>query len=117
MPDLLSQCSRGNAEHRALSVCQAIAAHPAGNHPCQRPTTASAHDQQVTTAAGEAYQDPACRAALLITGSVATLITRRIARDGGAKLISWQFTAIGMVLVPAQVAAATLGLHLIGVLK
>ncbi len=63
MPDLLSQCSRGNAEHRALGVCHAVAAHPAGNRPCQRPTTASAHDQQVTAATGETYQDPACRAA------------------------------------------------------
>ncbi len=63
MPDLLSQCSRGNAEHRALGVCHAVAAHPAGDRPCQRPTAASAHDEQVTTAAGKAHQDPASRAA------------------------------------------------------
>jgi arsenical pump membrane protein len=53
---------------------------------------------------------------LLVTGSVATLITRRIARDGNAQLSAWQFTAIGLALVPAQLAAATLGLHITGVL-
>ena len=54
---------------------------------------------------------------LLITGSVATLITRRIARDAGARLAIWQFSAIGLALVPAQLAAATLGLHITGVLR
>jgi arsenical pump membrane protein len=54
---------------------------------------------------------------LLITGSVATLITRRIARDAGARLTLWQFSAIGLALVPAQLAAATLGLHIVGVLR
>ncbi len=54
---------------------------------------------------------------LLITGSVATLIARRIARDGGARLTAWQFSAIGAALVPAQLAAATLGLHITGVLR
>jgi arsenical pump membrane protein len=53
---------------------------------------------------------------LLVTGSVATLITRRIARDGNARLSASQFTAIGLALVPAQLAAATLGLHLTGTL-
>jgi Na+/H+ antiporter NhaD/arsenite permease-like protein len=53
---------------------------------------------------------------LLITGSVATLITRRIARDAGARLTAWQFSAIGAALIPAQLAAATLGLHIVGVL-
>jgi len=53
---------------------------------------------------------------LLITGSVATLITRRIARQGGARLTAWQFSAIGIALIPAQLAAATLGLHVTGVL-
>jgi arsenical pump membrane protein len=51
---------------------------------------------------------------LLITGSVATLISRRIARDGGAQLNPLRFSAIGLVLVPAQLAVATLGLHLTG---
>jgi Na+/H+ antiporter NhaD/arsenite permease-like protein len=53
---------------------------------------------------------------LLVTGSVATLISRRIARDAGARLSAWQFTAIGLALVPAQLAAATLGLRIAGVL-
>jgi Na+/H+ antiporter NhaD/arsenite permease-like protein len=53
---------------------------------------------------------------LLLTGSVATLICRRIARDDGAALRAWQFTAVGSVLVPAQLAAAVLGLHLTGAL-
>jgi Na+/H+ antiporter NhaD/arsenite permease-like protein len=51
---------------------------------------------------------------LLLTGSVATLISRRIARDAGARLSAWQFTATGLALVPAQLAAAALGLHLTG---
>jgi arsenical pump membrane protein len=53
---------------------------------------------------------------LLITGSVATLISRRIARDAGARLTAWQFSAIGVALVPAQLAAATVGLHITGAL-
>jgi Na+/H+ antiporter NhaD/arsenite permease-like protein len=54
---------------------------------------------------------------LLITGSVATLITRRIARDSGARFTAWQFSAIGAALVPAQLAAAILGLHITGALS
>lgn len=54
---------------------------------------------------------------LLITGSVATVICRRIARDGGAGLMAWRFSAIGLALVPAQLAAATLGLHIVGALR
>jgi len=54
---------------------------------------------------------------LLLTGSVATLICRRIARDAGTALSAWQFTAIGSVLVPAQLAAAAIGLHLTGALR
>jgi arsenical pump membrane protein len=54
---------------------------------------------------------------LLVTGSVATLITRRIAHDGNARLSARQYSAIGLALVPAQLAAATLGLHLTGVLR
>jgi hypothetical protein len=75
MPALLSQCSRGNGEHRALGVCHAVTAHPAGEGPCQRATTASAHHQQVTRAAGEAYQDPASRAAFHVR------LHQRIIRD------------------------------------
>lgn len=54
---------------------------------------------------------------LLITGSVATLICRRIARDGGARLTARQFTSVGLALIPAQFAAATLGLHITGILR
>lgn len=54
---------------------------------------------------------------LLITGSVATLICRRIARDAGAALRAWQFTAVGAALLPAQLAAAVIGLHLTGALS
>jgi len=54
---------------------------------------------------------------LLVTGSVATLIARRIARDAGARLTARQFSTAGIVLVPAQLAAATLGLYLTGVLS
>jgi arsenical pump membrane protein len=54
---------------------------------------------------------------LLLTGSVATLICRRMARDAGSTLRAWQFTAIGLVLVPAQLAAAVIGLYLTGALR
>jgi Na+/H+ antiporter NhaD/arsenite permease-like protein len=54
---------------------------------------------------------------LFITGSVATLICRRIARDAGAKLRALQFSAIGSALLPAQLAAAVIGLHLTGALR
>jgi Na+/H+ antiporter NhaD/arsenite permease-like protein len=53
---------------------------------------------------------------LLLTGSVATLICRRIARDAGATLRAWQYTAAGAILAPAQLAAAVIGLHLTGAL-
>jgi hypothetical protein len=45
------------------------------------------------------------------------VICRRIARDAGAALRSWQYTAAGSALVPAQLAAAVLGLHLTGPLR
>jgi Na+/H+ antiporter NhaD/arsenite permease-like protein len=51
---------------------------------------------------------------IIITGSVASLIARRIARDSGTQLSAWQFSAVGIVLVPLQLAAATLGLHVTG---
>src|SRR5712691_4528655 len=56
-------------------------------------------------------------AGLLLTGSVATLICRRIARDAGTALSAWQFTATGSLLVPAQLAAAAIGLHLAAALR
>ncbi|HKA97625.1 MAG TPA: hypothetical protein VKD66_15260 [Streptosporangiaceae bacterium] len=46
-----------------------------------------------------------------------TLITRRIAHDGNARLSARQYSAIGLALVPAQLAGATLGLHITGVLR
>jgi Na+/H+ antiporter NhaD/arsenite permease-like protein len=54
---------------------------------------------------------------LLITGSVATIICRRIAVESGAVLRAWQFTAIGSALVPAQLVAAVIGLHFAGALS
>jgi len=53
---------------------------------------------------------------LLITGSVATLICRRIARDGGATLSARSFSAMGVALVPVQLVAGFIGLHLTGAL-
>jgi Na+/H+ antiporter NhaD/arsenite permease-like protein len=51
---------------------------------------------------------------LLLWGSVATLICRRIARDGGTDLSVGRFTALGSILVPLQLAIAFAGLHLTG---
>jgi hypothetical protein len=45
------------------------------------------------------------------------LICRRIAREVGAALRGRQFTAIGAILEPAQLAAAVTGLHLVGALR
>src|SRR5438046_9774766 len=42
---------------------------------------------------------------LLLTGSVATSICRRIARDAGTILSAWAFTGIGSRLAPAHLAA------------
>ena len=54
---------------------------------------------------------------LLVTGSVATLITRRIVRDSRLQLSAWQFSTIGLMLIPAQLTAATVGLHITGALS
>ncbi|MFN2610791.1 MAG: SLC13 family permease [Actinomycetota bacterium] len=54
---------------------------------------------------------------MLFTGSVATLICRRIARDSGAKLSALPFSALGIGLLPAQVAVAYVGLHLTDALR
>jgi arsenical pump membrane protein len=54
---------------------------------------------------------------LLLTGSVATLISRRLARGGGASLRAGRFTVLGGVLLPLQLGAAMLGLRLAGVLR
>jgi len=53
---------------------------------------------------------------LLLTGSVPTLICRRIARDAAASFSAWQLSAIGPVLVPEQIGAAIAGLYLTGAL-
>jgi len=50
MPDFPGQCGRRNGDHWALGMGQAVAAHLATDHPGQRTTTASTHDQQVTRA-------------------------------------------------------------------
>jgi arsenical pump membrane protein len=54
---------------------------------------------------------------LFITGSVATLLCRRIARDGGAAMSVWRFTAMGVALLPLQLATAALGLRVTGALR
>ncbi len=54
---------------------------------------------------------------LIITGSVATVICRRITRDAGAPFKAWLFTAAGAALLPAQLAAAILGLRITGALR
>lgn len=54
---------------------------------------------------------------LLLTGSVATLICRRAASDGGARLTARRFSLIGLGLVPAQMAAAFWGLRVAGALR
>jgi Na+/H+ antiporter NhaD/arsenite permease-like protein len=54
---------------------------------------------------------------LVITGSVATLICRRVARDAGVALRPWLFTAAGAALAPAQLAVAIAGLLGTGVLR
>jgi Na+/H+ antiporter NhaD/arsenite permease-like protein len=53
---------------------------------------------------------------LIITGSVATVICRRIARDAGATFKAGRFSAAGAALLPVQLAVAMLGLHLTGAL-
>jgi Na+/H+ antiporter NhaD/arsenite permease-like protein len=54
---------------------------------------------------------------LLITGSVATLICRRIARDGGVMVSARTFMELGAFLVPLQLAAAFLGLLFTGAVR
>jgi Na+/H+ antiporter NhaD/arsenite permease-like protein len=97
---LAAQLAAGTALASALNNLPAAAAlRPAG-----------------TTGLWAAVLATAIGPGLLLTGSVATLICRRIARDAGAALRAWQYTAIGAVLVPAQFAAATAGLYLTGAL-
>ena len=98
---LIVQVAAGSALACAVNNLPAAAAlHPAG--------TAGLWAAILATAIGPG---------LLLTGSVATLICRRIARDAGAALSAVQFTAVGAVLVPVQLAAAVIGLHLTGALS
>jgi arsenical pump membrane protein len=53
---------------------------------------------------------------LVLTGSVATVISRRIARDGGVRMSAGRFSLLGAAMVPVQLALAALGLGLAGVL-
>jgi Na+/H+ antiporter NhaD/arsenite permease-like protein len=53
---------------------------------------------------------------LFLTGSVATVICRRIAREGGADLDPLRFTLVGLALVPLQLAAGAVGLLASGAL-
>ena len=97
---LAVQLAAGSALASAVNNLPAAAAlHPAG--------TAGLWAAILATAIGPG---------LLLTGSVATLICRRIARDAGAFLGALQFTAVGALLVPVQFAAAVIGLHLTGAL-
>jgi hypothetical protein len=114
MPDFLSKGSRRDGEDRALGVSHAIAAHLAGDCPRQRATTASTHYQQVTRAAGDAYQDPACRASLHVR--LHPRIVRDLSPNGDERIPQ---TLAGHVLPNlAQIArvkpgggAITLGRH------
>jgi Na+/H+ antiporter NhaD/arsenite permease-like protein len=53
---------------------------------------------------------------LLLTGSIASLICRRLARDHGTGFSSGAFTLMGAALLPAQILVALLGLHATGAL-
>ena len=98
--DFLGECSRGNGEHRALGVRHAVAADPAGDCPCQHATAAGAHYQQVTGAAGEVYQYPACRAPLDV--GLHPRIVRDFSPDGDERIPE---TLTGQVLPDlAQIA-------------
>jgi Na+/H+ antiporter NhaD/arsenite permease-like protein len=50
---------------------------------------------------------------LLITGSIASIICRRIALDLGVRFESWTFSALGAAMLPFQFHAALAGLALI----
>jgi arsenical pump membrane protein len=51
---------------------------------------------------------------LLLTGSVASLIARRIARDHGADFGAGRFSLVGATLLPFQLLLGVVGLHLMG---
>jgi len=51
---------------------------------------------------------------ILLTGSVATLICRRIARDRGVRLGAARLSLLGMAVTPLQILVAVAGLHATG---
>jgi Na+/H+ antiporter NhaD/arsenite permease-like protein len=53
---------------------------------------------------------------LFLTGSVATVICRRLAREGGVELDPVRFSLVGLALTPLQLTVAFAGLHLAGAL-
>jgi arsenical pump membrane protein len=53
---------------------------------------------------------------LVLTGSVASLISRRIARDHGVGFGAARFSLLGAALLPLQMVMAVVGLHLTGAL-
>jgi len=54
---------------------------------------------------------------LLLSGSIATLICRRIALERGVRLTAARLTVAGLALVPAQLLLATIGLRLTGAIR
>lgn len=54
------------------------------------------------------------RSNLLFTGSVATVICRRFAREGGAEFSVLRFSVLGLCLLPSQLVIAYAGLRLTG---
>ena len=54
---------------------------------------------------------------LVLTGSVASLISRRIARDHGAGFGAVRFSLLGLAMLPLQLALAAIGLHLTGAVR
>ncbi len=53
---------------------------------------------------------------LIVTGSIATLIARQLARIYGTTFSASEFTLMGAILVPVQLSAALVGLRLTGAL-
>jgi Na+/H+ antiporter NhaD/arsenite permease-like protein len=51
---------------------------------------------------------------VLLTGSVATLICRRIARDGGVAFGAVRLSLLGIAVTPLQILVAVIGLHVTG---
>jgi len=54
---------------------------------------------------------------LIVTGSIATLICRRLARDDAVQFSFATFSLLGLVLVPVELLAAGVGLLATGVLR